>query len=63
VYLRGEHQDGFSDLPARGERFHVRLGAVRPMSDQKGMRRARDLAQQVMRTLAQLEQRHFDDRQ
>ena len=63
VYLRGEHQDGFSDLPARGERFHVRLAAVRPTSDQNGMRRARDLAQQVVRTLAQLEQSHFDDRQ
>src|SRR5437667_332795 len=49
VYLRGERQDGFSDLPARGERFHVRLAAVRPTSDQNGMRRARDLAQQVVR--------------
>jgi len=62
VYLRGEYQDGFSDLPARGERFHVRLAALRPTSEQKGMRRARDLAQQVVRTLAQLEQGHFQAR-
>jgi len=62
VYLRGEHQDGFSDLPARGERFHVRLAALRPTSEQKGMRRARDLSQQVVRTLAQLEQSHFQAR-
>ena len=50
------------DLPARGERFHVRLAALRPTSEQKGMRRARDLAQQVVRTLAQLEQGHFQAR-
>jgi len=62
VYLRGEHQDGVSDLPARGERFHVRLAGLRPTSEQKGMRRARDLSQQVVRTLAQLEQSHFQAR-
>ena len=63
VYLRGEHQDGFSDLPPRGERFHVRLACVRPTSGLEGMRRARDLSQQVVRTLAELERGHFDARQ
>jgi len=63
VYLRGEQQDGFGGLPARGERFHVRLAVLRPTSEQKGMRRARDLAQQIVRTLAQLERSHFDDRE
>ena len=62
VYLRGEHQDGFSDLPVRGERFHVQLVALRPTSELRGMRRARDLAQQIVGTLARLEQGHFDDR-
>ena len=62
VALRGEHQDGFSDVPVRGERFHVWLAALRPTSELKGMRRARDLAQQIVRTLARLEQSHFDDR-
>jgi len=50
------------DLPARGERFHVRLAPLRPTSELRGMRRARDLAQQIVRTLARLEQSHFDDR-
>jgi hypothetical protein len=63
VYLRGEHQDAFSDLPVRGERFHVRLASLRPTSDLKGMRRAADLARQVVGTLAELEQRYFNDRQ
>jgi len=62
VYLRGEHQDGFSDLPARGERFHVRLAALQPTSELTGLRRARDLSQQVVRTLAELEETHFEAR-
>lgn len=63
VYLRGERQDGFGDLPPRGERFRVQLAMLEPRSDLKGMRRARDLSQQVVRTLARLEQEHFDARQ
>jgi hypothetical protein len=63
VYVRGEQQRGFSDLPARGERFHVRFACVRPTSALHGMRRARDLSEQVVRTLADLERGHFDARQ
>jgi 1-acyl-sn-glycerol-3-phosphate acyltransferase len=60
VYLRGEHQDGFSDLPRRGERFHVRLATLRPTATQKGLRGTRDVARQVVATLADLERKHFD---
>ena len=63
VYLRGNRQDGFGNTPARGEHFHVRLAVLRPQSDLTGMRRARDLSQQVVRTLAQLEEQQLDDRQ
>ncbi len=62
VYLRGERQDGCGDLPARGERFHVRVEDFRPISALHGMRRARDLAQQVTQRLAVLEQEHFESR-
>ena len=63
VYVRGEHQDTFGDLPVRGERFHVRCATLRPTSQWTGLRRARDLSQQIIRELAQLERRYFDDRQ
>jgi hypothetical protein len=63
VYLRGEHQDGFSDLPRRGERFHVRLAVVQPTSEHRGLRGARELSRQVVRTLAELERSHVDGRQ
>lgn len=62
VYLRGEHQDEFSDLPARGERFGVRLATLEPTSTMTGMRAARDLAQQVVHALAELEREYFQER-
>jgi hypothetical protein len=62
VYLRGESQDEFGDLPARGERFHVRLAALQPTSPMTGMRAARDLSQQVVHALADLEREYFQDR-
>ena len=61
VYLRGARQEGFGSAPPRGEHFHVRLAVLRPRSELTGMRRARDLSQQVVRTLVQLEEQH--DRQ
>ncbi len=63
VYVRGEHQDGFSDLPLRGERFRVRCATLRPTSQWTGLRSARDVSRQIIQALARLEQRHFDDRE
>jgi len=62
VYLRGHRQQQFGWLPRRREEFHVRLATVRPRSELTGMRRARDLSQQVVRVLVRLEEEHLDDR-
>lgn len=63
VYLRGERQATFSDLPARGERFHVLVDVLEPTSELQGLRASLDLAQQIVRRLVDLERRHFDGRQ
>jgi len=62
VYLRGERRTACGDLPARGERFHVRVERLPADLALHGMRRARDLAQQVTQRLAVLEQEHFESR-
>lgn len=62
VYLRGERQESVSNLPAHGERFHVRTASLRPTSEHGGMRRALDLSRQVVEALATLEERHFKER-
>ncbi len=62
VYLRGGRQDGYSDLPGRGETFHVQLDCVEPRSEQKGLRRAVDLARQITARLAVMEREHLAER-
>lgn len=60
VYLRGERQSQFSDLPARGQRFRVELALLEPKSDLKGLRRSMDLSRQIVTKLAEMEQRWLD---
>jgi len=59
VYMRGEGQQSWSEYPERGERFRVQLEVVEPKSDQRGARRSRDLAQQIVTKLAQMEANHL----
>lgn len=63
VYLRGEGQTRWSDFPRRGERFHVRAELLEPKTDRHGLRGSLDLSRQILLKLAELERRHFDDRQ
>jgi hypothetical protein len=63
VYLRGEAQQGFGEAPARGDRLHVALDCIEPKSDERGVRRSRDLARQITARLAQLEREVLDGRQ
>jgi 1-acyl-sn-glycerol-3-phosphate acyltransferase len=63
VYLRGEHQDGFGDLPAHGERFHVHVEAIEPRSEHGGLRGAVEVSRQIVARLAELESIHFARRE
>lgn len=63
VYLRGERQETYSDIPQRGDRFHVRLQLLHPRSLSQGIRGDRDVALQIVRQLAAMERQYFDDRQ
>jgi 1-acyl-sn-glycerol-3-phosphate acyltransferase len=62
VYLRGEGQEVYSDVPAKGERFHVAMRCIEPKSDSQGVRRSRDFAKQIVTQLLHLEKRYFDSR-
>lgn len=63
VYVRGDGQDAYTDLPARGERFRVSTFSFEPKTDLRGLRGAVDLSQQVLTHLARLEEEHFRARQ
>lgn len=62
VYLRGEGQEGFSDVPRRGERFHVSVACIEPKSDRTGLRGSLDVARQITLRLAEMERSYFDGR-
>jgi hypothetical protein len=62
VYLRGRRQETWSDFPVKGDILDVSLVCIEPKSDAKGVRRSRDLAQQVTGQLIRMEGDYFDDR-
>jgi 1-acyl-sn-glycerol-3-phosphate acyltransferase len=62
VYLRGEGQETYTDLPRRGERFRVQVACIEPKSDRGGLRGSLDVARQVTARLVEMERRHFDGR-
>lgn len=63
VYMRGRHQETWSDFPMKGELIDVEIVCIEPKSDAKGVRRSRDLAQQIVRQLIRMEEGYFDARQ
>jgi hypothetical protein len=59
VYLRGELQEGYSDLPRRGDRLWISISTLEPKSDHGGLRGSRDVARQIAARLAEMERAHF----
>lgn len=55
VYLRGEGQESWSDLPRRGERFRAELSLLEPKSDALGLRGSLEIARQIVGRLAEME--------
>jgi len=62
VYMRGRHQETWSDYPMRGDSIYVDIECFEPKSDARGARRSRDLAQQIVTRLIRMEEAYFDAR-
>jgi 1-acyl-sn-glycerol-3-phosphate acyltransferase len=63
VYSRGRQQVTWADFPAKGDTMDVQLACIEPKSDAKGVRRSRDIAQQIVRQIVRMEEDYFDARQ
>ena len=61
VYLRGEGQVTYGDLPPRGERFRVQVEAIEPRPQHGGVRGSVEVSRQILACLAELERRHFGE--
>jgi len=62
LYLRGDHQQSYSDMPPRGERFTVMVEDFKPATRLRGLRAQREAARQVVQRLYEMEKRYFDQR-
>jgi len=62
VYLRGDAQGSWSDLPARGDTFTLTTRLVEPRTSLRGLRASRDLASQVLGHLVEMEQAYWSER-
>ncbi len=62
IYLRGEHQESWSESPINGERFRMKLECVEPKTDARGLRGSLDLSRQIVTRLVDMEKAWFDDR-
>lgn len=62
IYLRGDHQENYSEIPVRGEYFRGSVSMIEPKTDHQGLRGSRDVARQITARLAEMEQEYFDDR-
>lgn len=63
VYLRGEHQEKYSDYPIHGEEFDLQLSWLEPKTEKKGLRASVEVSQQILGRIAEMEREYFDARQ
>jgi len=63
MYLRGDHQDNYSIIPAWGEKFSIQMEIFKPQPAQgSDMRVQREYATQIIERLAQMEEKYFAHR-
>ncbi len=62
VYLRGDGQKTYSDLPKRGETFFMTVKECRPETTLTGLRAQRDCASRIITCLHQMENDYFKRR-
>lgn len=63
LYIRGDKQDSWSNLPARNDRFRVYARDIKPRTEARGLRASVELSRQILSTLGELETQYFHDRQ
>jgi len=62
VYLRGDRQETWGNMPARGDTIEIDLETLEPSTHASGMRAARDLSRQVIGKLKEMEERYLGRR-
>ena len=60
IYLRGDQQETYSNIPSRGDRFTMMIEPFVPArTEAQGLRAQRDYAGQIIQQLARMEETYF----
>ncbi|MDX9746173.1 MAG: lysophospholipid acyltransferase family protein [Syntrophales bacterium] len=60
LYLRGDHQERYSNMPKRGERFTCLIDTLEiKKNGQNGLRAQRQYTEQIVRHLSAMEEQYF----
>ena len=63
IYLRGDHQDRYTNIPRYGESFTMALEVLTPdRTEDSGLRAQRHYAAQIINRLAKMEEAYFEAR-
>jgi 1-acyl-sn-glycerol-3-phosphate acyltransferase len=60
IYLRGDGQKTYSNLPQFGECFTIQIEAFKPVMEGRGLKKQRECARQIVERLALMEKDYFD---
>lgn len=60
VYMRGENQTTYSNIPRFGEQFTLQIEAFEPDLEDKGLKAQRNCARQIVEQLARMEEKYFE---
>ncbi|MDH4199045.1 MAG: 1-acyl-sn-glycerol-3-phosphate acyltransferase [Spirochaetia bacterium] len=63
VYMRGDSQKGYSEIPAKGEKFEITFQELFPKTQYTGLRAHRDISTQIIQTMKNMENEYFERHQ
>ncbi|MCD4750588.1 MAG: 1-acyl-sn-glycerol-3-phosphate acyltransferase [Thermoanaerobaculales bacterium] len=56
VYLRGDHQDQYSNFPVHGENFYCATSWLEPRTEHEGLRGSVEISEQIMHRIQEMEE-------
>lgn len=59
VYVRGDQQKSWSNMPTSGDTFSFTTRVIEPQTNLRGMRGSREVASQVLAQLVEMEEAHL----
>ena len=60
IYMRGIKNGRFGSFPDKGEEFYLSMKMINPNSQEKGLRKVRDISKQIIGQIKSMEEDYFE---